>query len=71
MKRVAYNLGYEGDLTILCPTESVDGIVPMFMKILKIQDDFDPDGQLDSIATTELSTLSMGHGLAILVTSVP
>ena len=42
-------IGMEFD--ILCPIESVDSsFVYMFMKILKIQDYFDPDGQFDSIA---------------------
>ena len=38
----------KGKDTILCPIESVDSSVPLFMNILTyIQDNFDPDGKFD------------------------
>ena len=38
------------EMLTLCRIESVDSSVRMFIKFWKIQDNFDPDGQLDSIA---------------------
>ena len=46
----------------MCPIESVDSSVPMFMKILKIQDNFDPDVQFDSIAPEARSNPTTRRG---------
>ena len=49
-------------LYLLRPIECVGSSVPMFMKILKIQDNFDPNGQLDSIAPAARSNPTARRG---------